>query len=123
MEIKFFARAAASLAVGVVLQAGSVGAQTPTKKSREPLIQYANRRFKPAKVAVSTGEPLVIRIVNRSHERIEFESFKLHREKVIGPGETIVVRLPALKPGTYDFFDDFHEAVPDGEIVASSAHP
>ena len=34
------------------------------------------------------------------------------------PGETIIVHLPALSPGTYDFYDDFHQDVPEGTIVA-----
>jgi hypothetical protein len=31
------------------------------------------------------------------------------------------VRLPALRAGSYDFFDDFHPDVPEGTIVAESA--
>ncbi|MGH7880856.1 MAG: cupredoxin domain-containing protein, partial [Candidatus Binataceae bacterium] len=48
----------------------------------------------------------------------EFESFKLNREKAISPGETMIVHLPALSAGSYDFYDDFHQDVPEGSIVA-----
>ena len=64
------------------------------------------------------GQPLTIQVVNVSKETIEFESFKLNREKAIQPGETIVVHLPALSAGSYDFYDDFHQDVPQGSIVA-----
>ena len=47
----------------------------------------------------------------------EFESFELHRERVIQPGQTITVYLPALKSGRYPFFDDFHKTA-EGAIVA-----
>ena len=81
-------------------------------------ILYNQRRFTPQKAEVSAGHPVTIRVVNSSKERIEFESFKLNREEVVDPGRTIVVHLPALRPGTYDFYDDFHKDVPEGAIVA-----
>ena len=81
-------------------------------------IRFSDHHFTPQTLVVPAGQPLVLTVVNSSHERIEFESFKLNREKVVGPGETIKVRLPALPAGTYDFFDDFHPDVAEGEIVA-----
>ena len=81
-------------------------------------IRFADHHFTPQTLVVPAGLPLVLTVVNSSHERIEFESFKLNREKVVGPGETITVHLPALRAGSYDFFDDFHQDVPEGEIVA-----
>ena len=81
-------------------------------------IHYSGRRFDPAKLEVPANRPIELRVVNDSAERIEFESFKLHREKVVEAGKTLVLHLPALKPGTYDFFDDFHSDVPEGQISA-----
>jgi Cupredoxin-like domain len=65
-----------------------------------------------------TGPP---KVINASKEAIEFESFTLNREKVVTPGETIIVHLPALRPGSYDFYDDFHQDVPEGSIVAKQS--
>ncbi len=81
-------------------------------------LRYEGHRFSPANLTVPAGEALTIRVVNASNETIEFESFRLNREKAVQPGETIVVRLPALSPGSYDFYDDFHQDVPQGSIVA-----
>ena len=81
-------------------------------------LHFENRRFTPQTITVPANQPLTVRITNASNEAIEFESFKLNREKVVGPGETIIVRLPALRPGNYDFYDDFHQDVPAGEIIA-----
>lgn len=81
-------------------------------------LRFQDNHFSPAMLTVPTGQPLIIRVVNASKETIEFESFKLNREKAIQPGESIVVRLPALSAGSYDFYDDFHQAVPQGSIVA-----
>ena len=101
---------AAALVVG--LQASPMCADT------EPEIRFENHQFKPLTLTVPAGQKLTIKVTNSSNETIEFESFKLNREKVVSPGETIAVNLPALNPGTYDFYDDFHQDVPQGSIVA-----
>lgn len=81
-------------------------------------LRFEGHRFSPANLAVPAGEAVTIRVVNASNETIEFESFRLNREKAIQPGEAIAVRLPALSAGSYDFYDDFHQDVPQGSIVA-----
>ncbi|HUK42490.1 MAG TPA: cupredoxin domain-containing protein [Candidatus Acidoferrales bacterium] len=81
-------------------------------------LRFENRRFKPQTVTVPANQPVVIKVTNASKETIEFESFKLNRERVVGPGETITIRFPGLRPGSYDFYDDFHQDVPEGSIVA-----
>ena len=80
-------------------------------------LRFENRRFIPQTITVPANQPFKIKITNASKEAIEFESFKLNREKVVGPGESVIVLLPALKPGTYDFYDDFHQDVPEGIIT------
>jgi hypothetical protein len=81
-------------------------------------LRFENRRFTPQTITVRANRPFKIKIVNASKEAIEFESFKINREKVIGPGETATINVPALKAGSYDFYDDFHRDVPEGTIVA-----
>jgi plastocyanin len=81
-------------------------------------LRYEGHRFSPANLTVPAGEAVTIRVVNASNETIEFESFQLNREKAVQPGEAIAVRLPALNAGSYDFYDDFHQDVPQGSIVA-----
>ena len=81
-------------------------------------IRFENHHFMPQNLTVAAGQEQIITVVNASTETIEFESFKLNREKAVSPGETINVHLPALSPGSYDFYDDFHQDVPEGTIVA-----
>jgi hypothetical protein len=81
-------------------------------------LRFENRKFIPQTLNVPANRPFRIRIVNAGKEAIEFESFKINREKVIGPGETVTIKVPALKAGSYDFYDDFHRDVPEGTIVA-----
>ena len=82
------------------------------------MIRFEGHHFTPLKLIVPANHPFLIKVTNFSRETIEFESFKLNREQVVEPGETITVHLPALDPGSYDFFDDFHQDVPEGEILA-----
>ena len=81
-------------------------------------LRFENRRFIPQTINVPANQPFKIKITNSSKEAIEFESFKLNREKVVGPGESVIVLVPALHPGSYDFYDDFHQDVPEGTINA-----
>jgi len=81
-------------------------------------LRFENHRFIPQTITVPANQPLKIKITNASKKAIEFESFKLNREKVVGPGESVIVVLPALRPGSYDFYDDFHQDVPEGTITA-----
>jgi hypothetical protein len=98
--------------VTVMFPAGARGDDTVIE------LRFENRSFMPQTITVPANQPVTLRITNASKEAIEFESFKLNREKVVGPGETIIVRLPALRPGSYDFYDDFHQDVPAGSIIA-----
>jgi hypothetical protein len=81
-------------------------------------IRFENHRFTPETLTLPAHQPTIIKVVNASQETIEFESFKLNREIAMSPGQTIRVRLPALSPGKYDFYDDFHQDVPEGAIIA-----
>jgi plastocyanin len=86
--------------------------------NRSVELRFEGHRFLPASLSVPAGRAVTIRVVNASKETIEFESFRLNREKAIQPGEAVAVRLPALTAGSYDFYDDFHQDVPQGSIVA-----
>jgi plastocyanin len=98
---------------------GAIGL-APAAHADKSLIElrFDGHSFSPANLTVPAGEAVTLRVVNASNETIEFESFRLNREKAIQPGEAIAVRLPALSPGSYDFYDDFHQDVPQGSIVA-----
>ena len=39
---------------------------------------------------------------------IEFENLNMRVEKVLAPGASSFVVLPKLKPGEYEFIDEFH---------------
>lgn len=74
-------------------------------------------QFQPAEVQVKANTPFVLVITNKNPKAAEFESKDLRVEKVVPAGKTVNVRVRALKPGTYAFFDDFNKQA-TGRIVA-----
>jgi cupredoxin-like protein len=97
----------------IALAGAAAGAQDGVTELR-----FDNRHFVPQTLTVPAGQPFMVEVVNSSQETIEFESFKLNREKAVEPGKTMTVHMPALSPGSYDFSDDFHQDVPQGSIIA-----
>ncbi len=83
-----------------------------------PQLRFERGSFAPAQLTVPANKPFKVKVTNGSDAAIEFESFELHRERVVPPGETITVHMPSLAPGNYQFFDDFHHQVPKGLIVS-----
>ena len=94
-------------------------AHAPAMATDDPLfaIKLSEGRFEPAQVPVPANTAFKVTVTNAGTAPIEFESFELHRERVVQPGETITVNMPSLAPGTYQFFDDFHADTPAGAII------
>lgn len=107
----------ATISALLVLTMAILGDSALGGEDRVVVLRYENHRFAPQSITVPANRPFRIKVINASNETIELESFKLNRERVVGPGETIVVIVPALSPGNYDFYDDFHNDVPEGAII------
>jgi cupredoxin-like protein len=73
-------------------------------------IAIRDHQFVPAEVSVPAGVKAELVIRNEQTTPAEFESTSLHREKVLPPGAAASVFVGPLKPGRYEFFDDFHPA-------------
>ena len=104
----------------VAFAAFAFSAMIPSARAADSaaVIRFGDRKWAPLTLSIQAYRAAAIQVVNDSKETIEFESFKLNREKTVSPGETITVRIPALSPGEYDFYDDFHQDVAPGTIVA-----
>jgi len=84
---------------------------TPVLAQQAPItIVVRDHQFVPAEVAVAAGVKVELIIRNEQTMPAEFESKSLHREKVIAPGATVSLFVGPLKPGRYEFIDDFHPA-------------
>ena len=81
-------------------------------------LSIRNHQFQPAELHVPAGKRIKLTVVNRDPTPEEFESYELHREKLI-PGNTSgTVYIGPLAPGRYPFFGDFHPKTTTGVVIA-----
>jgi heme/copper-type cytochrome/quinol oxidase subunit 2 len=102
---------------GLLVCVVMVGGAAVRADDAMPKITMKDGRFDPPELVVPADTAVQLQVTNADQAAIEFESFELHRERVIQPGQTITVYLPGLKAGRYPFFDDFHKTA-EGAIVA-----
>jgi plastocyanin len=81
-------------------------------------VTIKNHQFSPSEVKVKANTKIKLIVSNEDQTAEEFESFSLNREKVVRAGQSITIFLPPLKPGSYDFFGEFHPETAKGKIVA-----
>ena len=77
-----------------------------------------DHRFDPDLLEVPAGKKLKLMVKNLDPTPEEFESHDLKREKVIAGKGQASISIGPLKPGTYKFVGEFHEATAQGQIVA-----
>ncbi len=83
-----------------------------------PSIEFHDGTITPLRLEVPANTRFKIIVRNTGKTASEFESHRLHKEKVVAAGHTISVEVHPLAPGKYDFFDDFHENAPKGVVIA-----
>ena len=78
----------------------------------DPKIELAIRdqQWVPNEVEVPANTKVELVIKNEQKKAAEFESHALHREKVVPPGGQVSLSVGPLKPGRYEFVDDFNKA-------------
>ncbi len=72
-------------------------------------IVVKDKKFVPAEVKAPANARIVIQVKNQDAVAMEFESKSLKVEKVVAPNSEGLARVGPLKPGRYEFFDDFNE--------------
>ena len=77
-----------------------------------------DHRFDPAQLDVPAGKKLKLLVKNLDPTPEEFESHDLKREKVIAGKGQATISIGPLKPGTYKFVGEYHEATAQGRIIA-----
>lgn len=87
-------------------------------REQEIRIVIKDHKFSPSEVRVKANTKIKLLVSNEDPTAEEFESFSLNREKVIRPGQSVTIFLPPLKPGSYDFFGEFHPESAKGRIIA-----
>ncbi len=117
MTVKFTSTIAAT-AIGYLALLAAFAAPPARAADDSPQLRFHAGTVEPASLTLPANTPVKLQVTNAGDAAIEFESFELHRERVVQPGETITVFIPALAPGVYPFFDDFSHGAVKGEIVS-----
>jgi hypothetical protein len=89
----------------MVMLASAVQAQ----QAKEIQITYKGKQFQPAEISAPADTALTLRLKNLDPQPMEFESTSLRVEKVVTGNSEGVINVRPLKPGRYDFFDDFND--------------
>jgi hypothetical protein len=100
-------RTIAKLSAGIFLFAASVC--FPAMADHSISISVKNHRFQPAQIQAPAKTPIELRVKNLDSTAMEFESDKLHVEKVVNGNSEAVIRVNPLDPGRYEFYDDYHQ--------------
>lgn len=107
--------------IAIAAIVGSIALSRPVRAADATpaaAVSFSDGHFAPAKLTVPANQPFKVRVTNSGKTAIEFESFDLHRERVVRPGQTITVYMGPAAPGHYSFCDDFDHRVAAGAIEA-----
>ena len=103
---KFFGTMTLAVAAcGLATMTASAQAQ----QASEVQVTYSNGQFQPSDLKAPADIPLTLRVKNLDSKAMEFESKSLRVEKVVAAKSEGVINIRALKPGRYEFYDDFNE--------------
>jgi plastocyanin len=109
--------------IGAVLVSAALWfcfAEVPQASAQQTVtvqISIQNHRFQPATIVAPANQPIAIRIKNLDPAPMEFESVSLRVEKIVPGNSEATVNIRPLQPGSYKFFDDFHQDTGNGVLV------
>ena len=76
------------------------------------------KAFEPNELTIPAGKKITLTVKNFNSTPSQFDSTRLNREKVVPAGSTVTVFIGPLRPGRYEFFDNFSADTPHGHIIA-----
>ena len=81
------------------------------------VIVIKENRMNPAELQIPAGHKVKLVVDNQDPTPEEFESYTLYREKIIPGNSRATIFIGPLKPGTYEFFGEFHQETAQGRII------
>jgi len=103
---------------GSAVLTGSMAFVLPAVAEDTFTLAIKGKAFEPSELIVPAGQKITLTVKNLNATPSEFESSDLNREKVVTGGNAITVFIGPLRPGSYEFFDDFSADTPHGHIIA-----
>jgi uncharacterized protein (DUF58 family) len=105
------ARVSALIALSLLFAAPALAQQASVR------LTIKDHKFSPAEVRAPANQAFTIVVKNLDSTAAEFESKSLRVEKIIAPRGEVSMQIRPLNAGRYRFFDDFHQATTEGELV------
>jgi curli biogenesis system outer membrane secretion channel CsgG len=87
------------------------------QQATEVQVSYSNGQFQPSELRAPADKPISVRVKNLDAKAMEFESKSLRVEKVVAAKSEGIINVRALKPGRYEFYDDFNEKARGALVV------
>ena len=82
---------------------------SPSQRNRRPAsCDLFKGQFQPSELRAPADKPVTFRVKNLDAKAMEFESKSLRVEKLVAANSEGVINVRALKPGRYEFYDDFN---------------
>ena len=106
-----------AVGLAIALTCGGSVAAALADEAAHVQISLEDHRFDPAEPTAPAGKPIIIEVTNLDSTPAEFESKSLRVEKMVVGGGKITLKVRALTPGRYRFFDDYHEKTTEGFLV------
>mgnify|MGYP005685046467 FL=1 len=108
---------AAVIALASLTALGACGETAEDPNAVEIVITLKDHVFVPPIVEAPANTALKLVIRNQDSSAAEFESHDLDLEKIIQGNQEATLYASPLKPGTYEFFDEFNEDTAQGKLV------
>ena len=87
------------------------------QQATEVQVTYSKGQFQPSELRAPADKPITVRVKNLDAKAMEFESKSLRVEKVVAANSEGVINVRPLKPGRYEFYDDFNEKARGALVV------
>ena len=80
-------------------------------------LSLKDHRFAPAELTIPANQRVRLVVKNLDPTPAEFEGKGFKAEKVVPAGREVSLSIGPLKPGTYEFFDEYNEAEAKGRLI------
>ncbi len=80
-------------------------------------LNIKDHKFAPAEITIPADTKVKLLIKNLDATPEEFESYEMHREKIIRGNSQAVIFIGPLKAGSYPFFGEFNPKSAQGRII------
>jgi hypothetical protein len=87
------------------------------QQATEIQLTYSKGQFQPSELRAPADKPITVRLKNLDAKAMEFESKSLRVEKVVAANSEGIINVRPLKPGRYEFYDDFNEKARGALVV------